>query len=644
MREPPASEAARTDLDQARRLERALIRVRWFGVVLGVYLVSQTNTGFPPFASRGVLAFAYALMGLLAAGNVAILLAVRRIGTLEGMQRLGVTAFLFDAVVIFGLAWAYSYDPRSTQWVVIYILPLEGALRYQLRGALAAVGMALVNEFAREAYLAARFTVPRPEEFIPRYPFQVANVIYRVGLEALVASVAGFMSRSLALQRDRAAEAAERFEDVARKESDSRAELAAFNTAILTGVAAEDLDRSLRLMAEAIGRDLGFDSLTIMLREGDALAIKANFGLPDEDLSIPVGVGVTGTVAETGRPLVVPDVHLFPGYIEADPRMRSEMAAPMRIGDEVIGVVDVQSRHANDFSHADLGMLTRLADQIALVAHSNRLLSQQKETLRRLQELDQMKLDFVAITSHELRTPITAIRGFVKTLQRNRAGLSPEQVDHFLAIIDRQSARLARLVDDLLFVSRIEAGAVKVRRTDVDLAAFLRDSVESLGPEGRSRIEVEVEPDHPTVWVDPQRVDQVLRNLVENALKFSDPTSRVFVSGCVQDGEVEIAVKDHGVGIAQEDLPFVFDRFHQAGQVMTRASEGAGLGLYITRQLVGAMGGAISVSSTPGEGSTFRVRLPNVAPDDGRGDGDAHAQAASEARSAPNAAPSASTW
>jgi signal transduction histidine kinase len=556
----------------------------------------------------------YTIMGVLALGNLAISLACRRIQTYEGFRRLGLAAFVFDALVIFATAWLYSYDPRGSVWVVIYILPLEGALRYQLAGALAVVAFTWINEIAREAYLAARFDHPQPLQFIPKWSFQVSNIAFRVGMQAIIAAVAGFMARSLARQRDKATAQAARAEEVARRETAARRELAAFNTAILTGVAAQDLDNSIQLMAEAIGRDLAYESFSILLREDDHLVVKGMYGMPFYDRPIPIGEGITGRVAATGRPLVVQDVRADPTYIEASPVMRSEMTAPMKFGDELVGVVDVESRSADAFDESSLDVLSRLADQVALVAHSNRLLSQQRETMSRLQELDQMKSDFIAITSHELRTPITAIRGFVKTLLRNRERLTAEQIASFMKIIDRQSERLARLVEDLLFVSRIEAGTIRLQMEEVGFGTFLKDVVDALTPEGRSRVWLDVDREAPPVVIDPHRTEQIIRNLIENALKFSPPDSQVFLKGEMEDGQVHVSVTDEGVGISAEEIPRIFERFHQAGEVMTREAEGAGLGLYITKRLVEAMDGEITVLSTPGEGTTFDVILPTRPP------------------------------
>ncbi len=596
------------EFEQASRLERALVMVRWLGVVLGVYLISQTNAGdrqyFPFRASSTRIDIGYAMIAGLALANLVIWRGTERARSARRIRQIGMAAFAIDAAVLLGLAWLYSYDPRGSTWVVIYLLPLEGALRYRLVGALVAVVVSLASELGREGYLAATF---------PGYRYEFSNVAFTIGIQTLVALVAGFTARSLAREAENAADQALRFQEAARRESMARRELAAFNTAILTGVAAEDLDTSIEQMAGAIGRDLGFESFTIMLREGDELVVKAMYGMPFFEDRVPFGRGVTGTVAMTGLALSVPDVEQFPGYIVADPQMRSEMAAPLRIGEEVIGVVDVESRQAAAFDEPALGVLTRLADQIALVIHSGRLHAQQRETLERLRELDQMKSDFVAIASHELRTPLTAIHGYVRTLVRRFDSLGPDEVRLFLDTISRQSDRMKRLVEDLLFVSKIEAGAMRVEVEEVDLPALLEATVESLGPGERSRITiVSPAPDGP-VRTDPDRVEQILRNLIGNALKFSEPSSPARVEASVRDGQIGISVIDRGVGIRPEERAHIFDRFHQASDVLTREAQGAGLGLYITKRLVEALGGSIEVESTPAEGSTFTVRLPQGA-------------------------------
>ena len=596
------------DLGRARRLEQGMVLVRWFGVALGVFLVSQSNATPPPHASRLVLALAYAMMGLLALGNVAVSMATTRTTSVNAMRWIGIGAFALDSFVLLGMSWLYTYNLRDFTWVVLYILPLEGALRYRLHGALVIVLVTLPSEIGREAWIAHRFG----EE----YPFVLANVALRVGIQAIIALVAGFMARSLAGEAEKAAEQARRFEDAAKQEASARRELSAFNTAILLGVATEDVDTSIRLMTGAIGRDLGFETLTIMVAEEDHLVVKGMWGMPFYESTVPFGQGVTGTVAATGRPLIVPDVKAFPGYIMVDPTMRSEMAVPMRFGDEIIGVVDVESRIPDAFDEADVGLLTRLADQFALVVHAGKLYERQKETVERLQELDQMKSDFIAIASHELRTPLTAINGYVKTLQRRYELLSEQDVRRFLETIERQAKRMSRLVEDLLLVSRLDAGTIRLSYQDVPLAQFMEETAESFGPDIRYRIQLQVNGDGP-VRIDPDRVAQIVKNLVANALKFSPEATPVSVTAARNDGWLQVEVSDQGVGIPPDELPRIFERFHQAGPLLTREAEGAGLGLYITKRLVEVMDGTIDVESTPGEGTTFWVRLPvDAAPED----------------------------
>ncbi len=145
---------------------------------------------------------------------------------------------------------------------------------------------------------------------------------------------------------------------------------------------------------------------------------------------------------------------------------------------------------------------------------------------------------------------------------------------------------------------------------EVELDRFLKETVEAFGPDGRSRVEIRTEPVDATAVIDPQRVEQILRNLVDNALKFSPPEAPVLLKGRVTGESVEMSVTDRGPGIAREDQRRIFDRFHQVGEVLSREQEGAGLGLYITKRLVEVLGGTIQLESAPGMGATFRVRIP----------------------------------
>jgi signal transduction histidine kinase len=236
-----------------------------------------------------------------------------------------------------------------------------------------------------------------------------------------------------------------------------------------------------------------------------------------------------------------------------------------------------------------------------------------EEAASRLQELDQMKSDFVAITSHELRTPLAAIRGFVNTLVRRIDQLSAEEVREFLTIVDHQTDRLIHLVEDLLVVSKIEAGKLGFDPRPVDASTLLASVVHGLGDRA-ARVRIQVPEPVPTFVADPNRVGQILTNLLENALKFSPVGTSVRLGAVVEPGDgrelVRFDVTDEGVGIAPEDLEAIFDRFHQTEAASTREAEGTGLGLYITRKLVEAMEGTISVASEVGRGSTFTVRLP----------------------------------
>jgi len=193
---------------------------------------------------------------------------------------------------------------------------------------------------------------------------------------------------------------------------------------------------------------------------------------------------------------------------------------------------------------------------------------------------------------------------------RNADRLTPSDMQDFLQIVDRQSHRLARLVEDLLMASKIKAGELAIAPEPVAPVSFLGNLLASFG-ESADRIKLQMNGDAPEVMVlDPYRAEQIMRNLLHNAMKFSPAGAPVTLGVRFVDHRVELAVADRGTGIPEEERAMIFERFHQAADSLTREAEGAGLGLYITKRLVEAMGGTIELDSRVGHGSTFTVRLP----------------------------------
>ncbi|HLW15726.1 MAG TPA: ATP-binding protein, partial [Actinomycetota bacterium] len=215
-----------------------------------------------------------------------------------------------------------------------------------------------------------------------------------------------------------------------------------------------------------------------------------------------------------------------------------------------------------------------------------------------------------AIASHELRTPLTAMQGSLKTLQQ-RVHLSPQQQHTLLEMLDRQTDRLAHLVEDLLIVSNIEAGGVGLRLQPTDMNSVVDTLLEELGPRG-ARVSCAIGPDLDAFMTDKQRFGQIARNLVENALKFSPDNSIVRVSIHREPDGLRLEVSDDGRGIAPEDIPRLFERFYQVGGALRRVGDGFGLGLYITKRLVDALDGQITVDTEIGKGTTFKIWFPNA--------------------------------
>lgn len=226
---------------------------------------------------------------------------------------------------------------------------------------------------------------------------------------------------------------------------------------------------------------------------------------------------------------------------------------------------------------------------------------------QRFDEIEQLKNELIGSISHELKTPLATIKAYVETLRDNR--LTPETAREYLTVMGDQADRLARAIDDLLLVSRVEAGQLLKRRETIPLDAVLDAALAAIAFDGAAH-PLHRETAGVMISGDPDLLSDALAQVLENAAKFSAPGQAVEVRGESREGRCLITVSDRGIGIADDHLPYIFDRFYRVDRALAAASDGSGLGLFIASALARAHGGTIEVRSEPGRGSTFTLSLP----------------------------------
>ncbi len=303
------------------------------------------------------------------------------------------------------------------------------------------------------------------------------------------------------------------------------------------------------------------------------------------------------------------------------------ICVPLSSEKRIIGVISLYNlKKAGDFSNSDVQLLQSLANQAAIAIENARLFKE-ASMVGTLRELDRMKTDFVARASHELRTPTTSIKGFAETLLREDLTLPPSEQREFLEGINSAADRLARIITDLLTVSKIESGKLAVKKVLMPLQSVIRKVVDEFHTQARDRnIFVELPPGLPQVWADPDRLEDILDNLISNAIKYSGPDKPIRILAAQQTGQqhagqavtysgedspssIIISVADEGIGIAPENFSKLFQRFGRIEGALGKGIGGVGLGLYICKVYVEAMGGTIWLESSPGKGSTFGFSL-----------------------------------
>jgi signal transduction histidine kinase len=295
---------------------------------------------------------------------------------------------------------------------------------------------------------------------------------------------------------------------------------------------------------------------------------------------------------------------------------RSEMAVPMIAGDKLLGVFDVQSDMVGRFTDEDANIYTTLASQVGVALQNARLYVQQSATVAQLRELDRLKSSFLANMSHELRTPLNSILGFADVMLEGLDGQLTDYMDNDLRLIQKNGQHLLHLINDVLDMAKIESGRMNLNPEKFKIHDVLEEvtSITStLASEKSLSLCIDETSDQEIqVYADNTRMRQVMINLVNNAIKFTEKGKIVISANAMDGARILIKVRDTGIGIPPDKLEAIFQEFTQVDASTTRKAGGTGLGLPISRRLVEMHGGRLWAESTgnPNQGSTFFVELP----------------------------------
>jgi signal transduction histidine kinase/ActR/RegA family two-component response regulator len=380
------------------------------------------------------------------------------------------------------------------------------------------------------------------------------------------------------------------------------------------------LDKLLTELLDRVRDAIDVDTVVILLLEpDDTLVAWASKGLElDVEIRVPMGAGFAGRVAARKEPIAIDDTtqaDLHTPFLR-ERGVKSLLGVPLLLEGRVLGVIHVGRRSHRPFTEDDTRLLELVAFRIALAIDNARLFEEERAARRDAEAASRAKDEFLTTISHELRTPLTPIIGWIHMI---RNGLLPDKESmHGLEVIEKNSHSLKRLINDLLDMSAILSGKMRVEQKLVALGSAVREAVETMRPYASAHeVQVEIvldDSDGATVIGDRARLVQAFSNLLDNAIKFSPAGGSVKIS-CERDGKTAtVRVEDAGRGIASDFLPFVFERFRQEDGSKTRAHGGLGLGLALVKSFVEAHHGTIAAASAgKGKGSRFTVVLPCTA-------------------------------
>src|SRR5499433_4547516 len=391
-----------------------------------------------------------------------------------------------------------------------------------------------------------------------------------------------------------------------------------------------DLKSVLQTLVESAGRLCDADFAMITRQKDGALFCAETYGFSPEFIeyagALPVERGrgtAIGRALLEGRVIHIADVLTDPDYTWAEAQRlggyRTVLGVPMLREGVPIGVLGLSRSEVRPFTEKQIELVSTFADQAAIAIENVRLFDESQEKIRQLETASKHKSQFVANMSHELRTPLNAIIGLTDMLVTNAARFGTEKALEPLRRVQNAGTHLLGLINQVLDLSKIEAGKLELDLECVSILPLIDNVIETARPlaeRNKNILAVECPPDLPRIEADAMRLRQIILNLLSNACKFTEAGSiKLQVTTALHEGRqfVEIAVIDTGIGMTAEQMSRLFEEFAQADSSTARQYGGTGLGLAITRRLCQMMGGDVTAASEPGKGSTFTVRLPFAA-------------------------------
>ncbi|HMD14103.1 MAG TPA: GAF domain-containing protein, partial [Bacteroidota bacterium] len=377
------------------------------------------------------------------------------------------------------------------------------------------------------------------------------------------------------------------------------------------------LEELLNAAASSIQKNFNYFDVTVFLLSEDKqeLVLEAHAGnfvdfLP-HGYRQKTGKGLIGWVIEHGEIVLCNDVSQDPRYMIYEyHNTKSELAIPITIDNEIAGVLNVEDTKLHAFDDTDIMVLETLSDQLGIAIKNAKLYDEVRKTNMKLTEVDKMKSEFLGIVSHDFRSPLSSIILAGKSLLKNESVQGLQRVKEYLQIIVDQANRLNQLAEDTLSITKIESGQLSYYFKIVNIERLVQDAISMVRFSNRHKMSYTVEPNVAFIKGDQTKLRQVVQNLVSNAVKYSPKGGKVCVVVADYSPEkILVSVSDEGMGIPADQVDKLFKKFSRVNSNEVKDIKGAGLGLWICKEIVEAHGGKIWIESQFGKGSTMKFTI-----------------------------------